>query len=321
MGSPPRARGRHGRRHRQRTSVGLTPACAGTSTFAMAAASATRAHPRVRGDVWDAIALRTARPGSPPRARGRPPHRIPGWSGSGAHPRVRGDVKLGRIRHSTGSGSPPRARGRPICAGLAPFSPGLTPACAGTSPQWPAVSRSDGAHPRVRGDVLAAKTATMRDEGSPPRARGRPHGWHPLGQPAGLTPACAGTSTGLRAAGSVTRAHPRVRGDVSHAAPTTVRNRGSPPRARGRRSDVAGSGPRHGLTPACAGTSRSCPTTAPPSRAHPRVRGDVRLGRCLSTLRWGSPPRARGRQVDLSQHQELRGAHPRTHGVLPPPSP
>ena len=296
LGSPPRARGRprpvsqatmaawaHPRVRgdvllcslRDSVRPGLTPACAGTSDTHTVRAPNTWAHPRVRGDVRLASDSTVRNSGSPPRARGRRVRwaqasanlgltpacagtsgltRRPGLS-SRAHPRVRGDVHLYR--------------------GVALRRIGLTPACAGTSKCRPCPQSLVGAHPRVRGDVTARHWSVLLGAGSPPRARGRHR--PSLVSPArrGLTPACAGTSGAWIGELKMWRAHPRVRGDVPRH-PTAARRRlGSPPRARGRRHGHDLDRPHRGLTPACAGTSRTNAAEIATRRAHPRVRGDV----------------------------------------------
>ena len=214
-GSPPRARGRPARSRPMICSWGLTPACAGTSRPTGGLWRSRRAHPRVRGDVKLGVVLRKSDRGSPPRARGRQPdvdclRVIPGltpacagtsdrvtqvWVCGWAHPRVRGDVRLD-----------PRAAVR---------RRGLTPACAGTSARVDQAVADAAAHPRVRGDVLARRCLTCDAQGSPPRARGRRPPTRTAAGRRGLTPACAGTSSGRIAKPASSGAHPRVRGDVS----------------------------------------------------------------------------------------------------------
>ena len=132
------------------------------------------------------------------------------------------------------------------------------------------------------------------------------------------------------------RAHPRVRGDVTGDRPVPCLFVGSPPRARGRRSRCRGSSrlvwahprvrgdvPYHvgdhrdrgGLTPACAGTSHA--RYRPPKcvRAHPRVRGDVSKGIYASGPASGSPPRARGRRAGGGADGVDRGLTPACAGT------
>ena len=193
-GSPPRARGHRRESSGGHAGRGLTPACAGTSALPRSTASASRAHPRVRGDVAQRMVDRLGGEGSPPRARGRlatrSAHReasglTPACAGTSfqhpkpstsmrAHPRVRGDVQRAYGVPASVTGSPPRARGRPGARGRTRADGGLTPACAGTSHPAALSATGEGAHPRVRGDVADFEQRERVESGSPPRARGRP---------------------------------------------------------------------------------------------------------------------------------------------------
>ena len=247
-GSPPRARGHPHRGRRPHDDLGLTPACAGTSSGLLPPVGEYRAHPRVRGDIPSTRLLPDVYEGSPPRARGHPSPatvvagvggltpacagtstgRAPSTSRLGAHPRVRGDIAGRQGSWGSGRGSPPRARGHLGARRRAGMS---------RTRLWGWSGR--GAHPRVRGDVPPGRLHRPIHWGSPPRARGRRVALLATSPARGLTPACAGTSTVHALEGS------------EYA--------GSPPRARGRR----------------------CVVTIDewPSRAHPRVRGDVPFGR------------------------------------------
>ena len=73
---------------------------------------------------------------------------------------------------------------------------------------------------------------------------------------------------------------------------------GSPPHARGRPGEGAVGTPRRGITPACAGkTWRAGPPGAHPAD-HPRMRGEDYRSRTRCGSSRGSPPHARGRQVN-----------------------
>ena len=254
--------------------------------------------------------------GSPPRARGRPRPVSQATMAAWAHPRVRGDVLLCSLRDSV--------------------RPGLTPACAGTSDTHTVRAPNTWAHPRVRGDVRLASDSTVRNSGSPPRARGRRAFSDTKPIALGLTPACAGTSIFADRLLTPNRAHPRVRGDVLQKAKVPSAGRGSPPRARGRRWPGASDRLDGGLTPACAGTSRRLRRACRRTGAHPRVRGDVDVRLLLAvgghgltpacagtsdttagaqTEVEGSPPRARGRRPSTHRLRQRRGLTPACAGT------
>ena len=191
-GSPPRARGRLSVWVWRLDRRGLTPACAGTSRTVRISPALSRARPRVRGDVVGARLRSRVDRGSPPRARGHPPATnhtprrrglTPACAGTSspttsaiiggrAHPRVRGDIDWPAVIAASLMGSPPRARGHPGQPVPQPVRRGLTPACAGTSVRFRTDHRPDGAHPRVRGDIVPQAPYGVPRRGSPPRARG-----------------------------------------------------------------------------------------------------------------------------------------------------
>ena len=294
-GSPPRARGRPGRYAGSLAVIGLTPACAGTTLLGLLRCPPPRAHPRVRGDDLR-VDLDNGRAfGSPPRARGRLPHQTGCLAAPGLTPAGAGTTLRRCCRWRGRAGSPPRARGRRGDVGHGVSFRGLTPECAGTTVVSHLAHFWEGAHPRVRGDDSCRPSLPTRRKGSPPRARGRRPGRTPRRRTKGLTPACAGTTSRWRTMTHSARAHPRVRGDDLAAVICETVCDGSPPRARGRPRCASWPSRRPGLTPACAGTTRCRQQQQPPTRAHPRVRGDDALTAWVAVTRSGSPPRARGR--------------------------
>ena len=295
VGSPPRARGRRGAAGGGAGLVGLTPACAGTTSSSRSSRTRSGAHPRVRGDDDSLKLPHLVASGSPPRARGRHPtpeasapgaRLTPACAGTtscpgsrptfrAAHPRVRGDDSLRHTLALQREGSPPRARGR---RGRRPHQArpqGLTPACAGTTPRCRGPGWSGWAHPRVRGDDHLA-APVRQAEPAHPRVRGDDGPYtEVVSAGAGSPPRARGRHGSARSCGS---------------AP------GSPPRARGRRDRLVARDADVGLTPACAGTTRGAPRRRVRVAAHPRVRGDDSLGEVLLGVIGGSPPRARGRR-------------------------
>ncbi len=138
--------------------------------------------------------------------------------------------------------------------------------------------------------------APSPNAGSPPRARGRRRRRAAREVAARFTPACAGTTPAAGAASRRAAVHPRVRGDDSGGLAFGVAWYGSPPRARGRRTDCPCSNAPSRFTPACAGTTRLPHAARCCSPVHPRVRGDDSATQMLTPTARGSPPRARGRR-------------------------
>ena len=313
----------------------------------------------MRGD--DASEVVWARPenGTPPRARGRRHRRrvrgtdqrntpacagtIGRWSspraGSREHPRVRGDDLMVETGTRSYPGTPPRARGRRGEHRRQLLGRRNTPACAGTTVSVNEVSPAPPEHPRVRGDDVLRGNPNPGNQGTPPRARGRPQRCRQPGDACGNTPACGGTTGDRSDLAWLIPEHPRVRGDDSGSTVRRPVSRGTPPRARGRRLP-RGAGPSGGRnTPACAGTTPG--GTRPPAvgTEHPRVRGDDDQAGVVHPVTAGTPPRARGRHVQrgLDRHQRrntpacagttlpgsalspLRPEHPRVRGDDPAP--
>ena len=212
-GSPPRARGAGPWARASCWPVGITPACAGSSTQPAPPASAAPDHSRVRGEQRQVGHTSRCPEGSPPRARGAGdalPHRERGSgitpacagsrpasigtsSASRDHPRVRGEQVPGVPACTSARGLPPRARGADGLAWGRFERRRITPACAGSSLAASARPGGSRDHPRVRGEQTAGRCSSPRRGGSPPRARGADG---PGGRARALrriTPACAGS--------------------------------------------------------------------------------------------------------------------------------
>ena len=113
---------------------------------------------------------------------------------SKCRPRVRGDDRASDVGAPHNRGSAPRARGRPSLL-LVPLGvPGISPACAGTTPRSPMRLLAAGDQPRVRGDDLCSTLHPRYTHGSAPRARGRRRGRWRRSACRWISPACAGTT-------------------------------------------------------------------------------------------------------------------------------
>ena len=70
---------------------------------------------------------------------------------------------------------------------------------------------------------------------------------------------------------------------------------GSPPRVRGKEHFSKAKGAALGITPACAGKRQAFGEVEAKNEDHPRVCGEKSLSAKIEFLRWGSPPRVRGK--------------------------
>ena len=154
FGSPPRVRGTAAHPHTYLGLHGITPACAGNRHARFARCGRYQDHPRVCGEQPDARLCRSDHYGSPPRVRGTALASVqvvvylritPACAGNrptqGArlplsqdHPRVCGEQRPGEIAYIGEQGSPPRVRGTVMSAYGAGLRERITPACAGNRP-------------------------------------------------------------------------------------------------------------------------------------------------------------------------------------------
>ena len=131
--------------------------------------------------------------------------------------------------------------------------------------------------------------------GSPPRGRGKvpPFGsTHPKTR---ITPAWAGKRPHLEKTAVRGVDHPRVGGEKLSSGAYVAKDKGSPPRRRGKGVNVNCSADDIGITPAWAGKSicLALPITAP--RDHPRMGGEKAELTAAVISAMGSPPRRRGK--------------------------
>ena len=219
MGSPPRGRGKVLEFALVFRWCRITPAWAGKSCFAPASQCALRDHPRVGGEKTSRKKPKPAKPGSPPRGRGKGNRHAgsfsdvgitPAWAGkSGAgvpglatlqdHPRVGGEKIHSFPPVRCRWGSPPRGRGKVSPRHLAVPPGGITPAWAGKS--------SGVCRPR------------MPSRGSPPRGRGKDLSCRHAASTARITPAWAGKSFENLHRGRHPGDHPRVGGEKTKKIP------------------------------------------------------------------------------------------------------
>ena len=112
----------------------------------------------------------------------------------------------------------------------------------------------------------------------------------------GITPAYAGKSRTLSGLRFWKRDHPRVCGEKHDVMYDPDRDRGSPPRVRGKVKNATGIDAFSGITPACAGKRFVWFGLTPDGQDHPRVCGEKDPVFPGLLLHLGSPPRVRGKE-------------------------
>ena len=212
--------------------------------------------------------------GSSPHARGAPrinqcarPHIriIPACAGSTAwprsrwsrwrdHPRMRGEHTSASVRGIRNPGSSPHARGALHEPDYPRHVGRIIPACAGSTRPMDTLSARARDHPRMRG------------EHDTPVPACRPRG--------GIIPACAGSTDTTGNVKCFHRDHPRMRGEHGFDFRPSATFVGSSPHARGAPLVAYAVRGRHGIIPACAGSTARRQTARSPCRDHPRMRGE-----------------------------------------------
>ena len=214
-------------------SLGIIPACAGSTPRAPPCRCSSWDHPRMRGEhclsrnrfcrtagssphVWGA--LRGARPGRGadgiiPACAGstrRPP---PRKTRAGDHPRMRGEHGVAFGRPRLFAGSSPHARGARLEGAVHHVLAGIIPACAGSTRDKGAFAARGWDHPRMRGEHPTRSRRRARPAGSSPHARGAPDCQYCPHAVVGIIPACAGSTSRRRWPRRCSGDHPRMRGE------------------------------------------------------------------------------------------------------------
>ena len=176
------------------------------------------------------------------------------------HPRLRGEHSRTRRSASPSSGSSPLARGalggerqnRPVL--------GIIPACAGSTRHVTGTRFTMRDHPRLRGEHRRDVRRNVLGQGSSPLARGALDARLDGQVPAGIIPACAGSTTSRWSSTPARWDHPRLRGEHTPRYHVVCEITGSSPLARGApyirlRTCTPGR-----IIPACAGSTCSMST-------------------------------------------------------------
>ena len=213
-GSSPHARGAPITSTATAATVGIIPACAGSTRRQPNAGTPDGDHPRMRGEHLGYMIEALDAKGSSPHARGaqclgapRAEARriIPACAGStarmpnrccrlGDHPRMRGEHATGRSAANLTTGSSPHARGAQGATLAEIKRAGIIPACAGSTTSASTTGSTGWDHPRMRGEHLPPITHQSHLAGSSPHARGAHSRNFEILPASGIIPACAGST-------------------------------------------------------------------------------------------------------------------------------
>ena len=195
IGSSPLTRGKLPKRDLSGGSGRLIPAHAGKTCSPAPPGPRPSAHPRSRGENVHIVRMVTRQGGSSPLTRGKlkltavhpaSNRLIPAHAGktadhfgvtlvNKAHPRSRGENSRSSSASGATCGSSPLTRGKPDMHKVRIFEQRLIPAHAGKTKAPPPESITTAAHPRSRGENLHLVGGRLKDRGSSPLTRGKPH--------------------------------------------------------------------------------------------------------------------------------------------------
>ena len=125
-----------------------------------------------------------------------------------------------------------------------------------------------------------------------------------------ITPAYAGKTQRGLSQGRLPGDHPRVCGENRLGEGELGKERGSPPRMRGKRIPRPARQKPHGITPAYAGKTHAFPFLSICKQDHPRVCGENQARREPRQSAPGSPPRMRGKPIVLDSSMQARRITP-----------
>ena len=233
---------------------GITPAYAGKSRVAALRLTLHRDHPRVCGEKHLSASKTSSRQGSPPRMRGKDDQQkrkekyggiTPAYAGKSLrccllvflvrdHPRVCGEKVFTSCYMRWLWGSPPRMRGKADILHGFQRPVGITPAYAGKSLSCLINPPPAQDHPRVCGEKSRPQESLWREQGSPPRMRGKANELDDMRALPWITPAYAGKRVPQAVRQCVRWDHPRVCGEKCMHFRDLKEMPGSPPRMRGK---------------------------------------------------------------------------------------
>ena len=252
-GSSPHTRGAPSSKSQYVSALGIIPAYAGSTASTRSTPGTPRDHPRIRGEHFPAHDARFEITGSSPHTRGAPyffwalicaSGIIPAYAGSthashilpeqdGDHPRIRGEHAAQLDGSQDFVGSSPHTRGARRTVNLLASEQGIIPAYAGSTDGYFCAYVPDRDHPRIRGEHPYPAQKHRQRWGSSPHTRGALLSVPTLLLPLGIIPAYAGSTITLMCMRTVTRDHPRIRGEHSFAQLIQKVNEGSSPHTRG----------------------------------------------------------------------------------------
>ena len=132
------------------------------------------------------------------------------------------------------------------------------------------------------------------ETGSSPHVRGARAFTHGPPPPCGIIPACAGSTRSACRKCRILGDHPRMCGEHCRGQAMLLEARGSSPHVRGALLRPQRRRQRHGIIPACAGSTSTCSWRRSRTRDHPRMCGEHNRLLPRGRTAAGSSPHVRG---------------------------
>ena len=211
-------------------------------------------------------------------------------------------------------GSSPHVRGAHRVHERTGVWPGIIPACAGSTSSTLRHASFHWDHPRMCGEHSYLNSLDDSELGSSPHVRGARHAQGMLVMPAGIIPACAGSTRTRNCWTRSNRDHPRMCGEHSRVLLALMLQPGSSPHVRGAQTISVPSTVETGIIPACAGSTHDTSWASPRTWDHPRMCGEHKGFFDIHSPSRGSSPHVRGARVYIDMNQDLPGIIPACAG-------
>ena len=212
-GSSPHVRGAPRGGQEERRADGIIPACAGsTARIRYRDSLKLGSSPHVRGALASVLHRRHDL-GIIPACAGSTLVRCFSVTMSRDHPRMCGEHRTSSWSMKRLMGSSPHVRGAPHIVIVHETPDGIIPACAGSTLLRAFFWSLRRDHPRMCGEHMNVWFLKTDRPGSSPHVRGAPRGMRLQERPAGIIPACAGSTPWPAQTRSSRRDHPRMCGE------------------------------------------------------------------------------------------------------------
>ena len=211
-------------------------------------------------------------------------------------------------------GSSPHVRGALVWSCPYCGHSGIIPACAGSTRYSTTGKQGRRDHPRMCGEHGGVNNYNNPTLGSSPHVRGARQPAAGRVQAGGIIPACAGSTSMNGLMTCPRRDHPRMCGEHLSFMAFLMVSAGSSPHVRGARHHLHKIATRHGIIPACAGSTFNASFGALQNRDHPRMCGEHAQGQWAAEVRVGLSPHVRGAHRRQPQLRQRAGIIPACAG-------